>query len=200
MTIKTETELKYRLQDVQSYQRLCEKLGPAAEEWAQVNHYYQSVDGRIPGKRGVIRIRAEKGQILFTVKMDGTLDQGIARSREFEFPWRGDTRSFPPAPESLWKTGHAGMEALAAEAGRKFPLVRVGEMINRRKVFPLAEDRLLEVDASRYPDGETDYEVELETADPEGDRIFLTRFLDGAGVRYMLQTETKYQRFLRHLV
>jgi uncharacterized protein YjbK len=92
------------------------------------------------------------------------------------------------------------MEALAAEAGRKFPLVRVGEMINRRKVFPLAEDRLLEVDASRYPDGETDYEVELETADPEGDRIFLTRFLDGAGVRYMLQTETKYQRFLRHLV
>lgn len=200
MTIKTETELKYRLEGVEAFRRICEKLGPPAEEWEQVNHYYQSADGRIPGKRGVIRIRSEKGQAVFTVKLEGILERGVARSMEFEFPWRGDSRQFPPSPESLWGAGHPGMEALAAECGHRFPLVRVGEMINRRKVFPFSGDLLLEIDASRYPDGETDYEVELETADPERDRILLLRVLDEAGVHSTQQTETKYQRFLRHVV
>ena len=57
----------------------------------------------------------------------------------------------------------------------------------------------MEVDASRYPDGEEDYEVEVETDDPERDRGLLEALLDRLGVRFVPQPATKYQRFLEHL-
>jgi len=198
MAIRKETELKYRLEGAEAYRRLCDRLGPPVEEWDQINHYYQSADGQIPGRRGVIRIRAEKGRVLFTVKLEGILENGLARAVEMEIPWKGEGAELPPRPEALWEAAHPGMESLAAEHRSRVPLVRVGEMINRRKVYPLSGGLTLEVDESRYPDGETDHEVELETEDPDRDRIRLTGLLDAAGVSYSPQTETKYQRFLRH--
>lgn len=194
-----EIELKYRLEGERAYRRLCAFLGPPAEEWEQVNHYYESEDGTIPGKEGVIRIRAERGRVFFTVKRSGSLVGGLARSVEVEVPWEGTGSVFPPDACTLWDAGHKGLEALAAERGGPFRLVHVGGMVNRRKTYRLREGLLLEVDASRYPDGTRDFEVELESEAPERDRPKLVEILRQAGVRFSVQTETKYQRFLRHL-
>ncbi|MEW6443601.1 MAG: CYTH domain-containing protein [bacterium] len=199
MVSRLETELKVRLEGAAAYQRVCRRLGPPADEWDQENHYYRSADGSIPGKSGVIRMRAEKGRVLFTVKLDGTLQEGLARAMEFELPWKGEGRGWPPPPESLWEVGHPGMDALAARRGGRLPLVWIGQMTNRRKTFRFSESLLLEVDASRYPDGCTDYELELETPDPDRDRALVSRRLEEAGIPYIPQVETKYQRFLRHL-
>ena len=57
----------------------------------------------------------------------------------------------------------------------------------------------MEVDASRYPDGEEDYEVEVETTKPERDRGLLEALLNNLGIRFVPQPATKYQRFLKHL-
>lgn len=194
-----EIELKYRLGGERSYRRLCAFLGRPAEDWEQINHFYESEDGTIPGKEGVIRIRAEKGRVVFTVKRSGSLVGGLARSVEVEAPWRGAGPEFPPDADSLWEAGHEGLQALAAERGGPFRLVHVGGMVNRRKVYRLRGGLVLEVDASRYPDGTRDFEVELESEDPEQDRPKLIKILRQAGVRFSVQTETKYQRFLRHL-
>lgn len=199
MADREETELKYRIAGERAYRRLCSFLGPPAEEWEQINHYYQSEDGTIPGKEGVIRIRAEKGRVLLTVKRAGSLLGGLAKSVEVEAPWKKKGGVFPPDGDSLWGAGHAGLQALAAEHGGPFRLVHVGRMMNRRKTYRLQGGLLLEVDASRYPDGARDFEVELETAEPERDRPKLLEILRRAGVRFFPQTETKYQRFLRHL-
>lgn len=199
MADREETELKYRLAGERSYRKLCAFLGPPAEEWEQINHYYQSEDGTIPGQQGVIRIRAEKGSVLLTVKRAGSLLGGLARALEVEVPWQGTREAFPPDSAALWASGHAGLQALAAEHGGPFRLVHVGRMVNRRKTYRLEGGLSLEVDASRYPDGARDFEVELETPHPEQDRPKLLEILRRAGVRFFPQTETKYQRFLRHL-
>jgi uncharacterized protein YjbK len=72
-------------------------------------------------------------------------------------------------------------------------------MVNQRKLYRSVEGLSMEVDASRYPDGEEDYEVEVETESPERDREILEILLRDLGVRFVPQTATKYQRFLQHL-
>jgi len=198
-SIRQEIELKYGLAGRSDYETLCRKMGDPLEDNEQVNHYFQSPDSRIPGDKGVVRIRLEKGEALFTVKLGGPLTDGLASSREYEEPWKGPVADPPVLTESIWDSGYAGMEALAQTFGSGFSLVWVGKMVNRRKIYPMAPNLVLEVDASRYPDGHADYEVELETMNPDQDRFLLISLLDELEVGYEPQTETKYQRFLRHI-
>ncbi len=198
MSIRREIEIKLRLEGRAQYDKLCRELSTPADAWEQINHYFRSEDGRIPGEEGVIRIRLERGKAVFTVKL-GALKDGLASAQEYEEAWRGPLEEMPPASISMWDAGHAGLHALEHRFGKRFPLVWVGKMINQRRLYRTAEGLCMEVDASRYPDGEEDYEVEVETDDPERDRGLLEALLDRLGVRFVPQPATKYQRFLRHL-
>lgn len=198
MSIRREIELKLRLEGRAQYDKLCREMGTPADAWEQINHYFRSEDGRIPGEEGVIRIRLERGKAIFTVKL-GALKDGLASAQEYEEPWRGPPEEMPPPSVTMWDAGHAGLQALEHRFGKRFPLVWVGKMINQRRLYRTAEGLCMEVDASRYPDGEEDYEVEVETDDPERDRSLLEALLDGLGVRFVPQPATKYQRFLQHL-
>jgi len=198
MAGRKEVELKYGLQDRSEYERLCTSLGSPERELEQVNHYFQSADGKIPGPSGVIRIRTEGDKAVFTIKLGGRLDKGLAIAREFEEAWPGPCDKLPPPADELWRVGHAGMNLLAQSHGHGFPLVCLGRMANRRRFYRIENDLILEIDASRYPDMWEDYEVELETESPDRDRKRLLNLLDFSGVKYFPQKETKYQRFLRH--
>jgi len=193
-----ELELKYKLPDRDAYEKLRAALGRPQEEFEQVNYYFQSPDGSIPGDRGVIRIRAEKGRLIFTVKLGSMVEEGLTDAREFEEPWKGTHESLPPAPEDFWQSGYRGMRELERSFGRRCPLEWAGSMTNFRSVYSTADGLRLEVDASRYPDGSQDFEVELETGNPGRDRIRLLTLLTQLGVSCSTQTATKYQRFLAH--
>ncbi len=193
-----EIEIKFRLEGKSNYEKLCQAMGPPIEEREQVNHYFQSHDGLIPGDNGVIRIRVEAGKPMFTVKLGGTLIGGVAVSQEYEEPWPDLVDEWSSLSDRLWEVGHAGMEALEKEAGKRFNLVWVGQMSNNRKFYRLSEDLCLEVDASCYSNGKKDYEIEVETEKPDDVQEYLKTFLETMGVRYSLQTETKYQRFLKY--
>jgi uncharacterized protein YjbK len=193
-----EIELKYALEGEEDYQRLCENMGTPEDEWDQINHYFHSKDSRIPGTRGVIRIRVEKGRALFTVKLGGMLSEAILSSHEYEVPFPANDDSYQVRPEVLWDMGNKGMKILEDEHGKRVPLVWAGQMINHRKVFPLDRELKLEVDASQFPDGFKDLEVELETHHPESDRPRLVGLLKSLNIRFHPQTKTKYQRFLEH--
>ena len=199
MSVRREIEIKLRLEGRAQYDRLCREMGTPADAWEQINHYFRSEDGRIPGKEGVIRIRLERGKAVFTVKL-GALKDGLASAREYEEPWPGPLEEMPPPWTAMWDAGHSGLHALEQRFGGRFPLVWVGKMINRRRLYRPDEGLCMEVDASRYPDGEEDYEVEVETDDPERDRGLLEALLDRLDVLYVPQPATKYQRFLEHLV
>jgi len=194
-----EIELKYRLDGQDAHQRLCRALGPPLSESTQINHYFRSPDGRVPGDRGVIRIRVEEGRAVLTVKLGGPLRRGLASSVEHESPWNGPLQEIPRgAARALWEGGSQGMRALREAFGGPSELRWVGSMENRRRVYLGPEGLRLEVDASRYAGGQEDFEVEVETADPERDRPRLEALLKGLGIRCEPQAETKYQRFLRH--
>lgn len=197
MSIRREVEVKLRLEDRAEYERLCRGMGTPEDAWEQVNHYFRSEDGRIPGEEGVIRLRLEKGRAAFTVKL-GSLKDGLADAQEYEEAWSGPPE-VPPSSSTIWETGHPGMKALEQRFGRRFALVWVGKMVNRRTLYRSDEGLGLEVDASRYPDGAEDYEVEVETDEPERDRRLLELLLKRLGIRFVPQTATKYQRFLEHL-
>ena len=198
MSIRREIEIKLRLEGRAQYDKLCREMGTPADAWEQINHYFRSEDGGIPGEEGVIRIRLERGKGIFAVKL-GALKDGLASAQEYEEVWRGPLGEMPPPSIAMWDTGHAGLHALEKRFGKRFPLVWVGKMINQRRLYRTAEGLCMEVDASRYPDGEEDYEVEVETDDPERDRALLEALLDRLGVRFVPQPATKYQRFLEHL-
>jgi len=199
MSIRREIEIKLRLEGRAQHDKLCRQMGTPADAWEQINHYFRSEDGRIPGEEGVIRIRLERGKAVFTVKL-GALKDGLASAQEYEEAWRGPLEEMPPTSIAMWDAGHAGLHALEHRFGKRFPLVWVGKMINRRRLYRTAAGLCMEVDASRYPDGEEDYEVEVETDDPERDRGLLEALLDRLGVHFVPQPATKYQRFLEHLV
>jgi uncharacterized protein YjbK len=196
--IRREIEIKLRLEGRAQYDKLCREMGTAADSWEQVNHYFRSEDGGMPGEEGVIRIRQEKGKAVFTVKL-GALKDGLASAQEYEEAWRGPLEEMPPPSTAIWDAGHAGLQALEQRFGKRFPLVWVGKMINRRRLYRTAEGLCLEVDASTYPDGEEDYEVEVETEHPERDQALLEVLLDRLDVLYVPQPATKYQRFLQHV-
>jgi uncharacterized protein YjbK len=193
-----EIELKYELDGEGSYERLCRSLGEPESDTLQINHYFRSPDGRVPGDRGVVRIRVEKGRAVFGVKLGGPLRQGLASSLEYETPWEGPAEEIPSAADMLWESGFQGMKAIEEAFGGRVRLLWVGRMENRRKVYRVQGGLCLEVDASRYSSGAEDFEVELETGEPDRDRPRLEALLDDLGIRYAPQTETKYQRFLRH--
>ena len=198
MSIRREIELKLRLEGRAQYDKLCREMGTPADAWEQINHYFRSEDGRIPGEEGVIRIREERGRAVLTVKL-GALKDGLASAQEYEEAWRGPLEEMPPSSSAIWENGHAGLKALEQRFGKCFALVWVGKMVNQRRLYRTAEGLCMEVDASRYSDGEEDYEVEVETDDPERDRGLLEALLDGMGIRFVPQPATKYQRFLQHL-
>jgi len=197
MSIRREVEVKLRLEGRAQYERLCREMGTPEDAWEQVNHYFRSEDGRIPGEEGVIRLRLEKGGAVFTVKL-GALKDGLADSQEYEEAWSGPLE-MPPSSNTIWEGGYQGMKALEQRFGKRFALVWVGKMVNQRRLYRSDEGLCVEVDASRYPDGAEDYEVEVETDEPERDRRLLEALLDRMSIGFVPQQATKYQRFLQHL-
>ena len=198
MSVRKEIELKFRLEGRVQYEELCRKMGDPVDRCNQINHYFRSADGKIPGEEGVIRIRLERDRAVLTVKL-GVLTNGLARAQEYEEPWSGPPEEMPPPSDVLWRSGHRGLRTLEERFGKRFPLVWLGSMVNERKLYRSVEGLGMEVDASRYPDGEEDYEIEVETEDPERDREILEALLRDLGIRFVPQTATKYQRFLQHL-
>ena len=186
MSIRREIEIKLRLEGRAQYDKLCREMGTPADAWEQINHYFRSEDGRIPGKEGVIRVRLERGKAVFAVKL-GALEDGLASAQEYEEAWRGPQEEMPPPSIAMWAAGHAGLHALEQRFGKRFPLVCVGKMTNQRRLYRTAEGLCLEGDASRYPDGEEDYEVEVETDHPERDRGLLEALLSGLDIHFRSQ-------------
>lgn len=198
MPVRQEVEIKLGLRGRPEYEKLCRELGTPEDAWEQVNHYFRSEDGAIPGEEGVIRIRLEKGKAVFTVKL-GALREGLARAEEYEEDWTGPPDRVAESAGAIWETGHAGLEALERRVGGRFSLVWLGKMVNLRRLYRSAGGLCMEVDASRYPDGREDYEVEVESEDPDRDRPVLESLLRSLGIAFVPQTATKYQRFLMHL-
>jgi hypothetical protein len=177
----SEIELKRRLVGPDAAERLLAQLGPVASDVEQVNHVFDTPDGRLHRARHSVRLREEAGRFILTAKGPSRGVSGSVTTRpeaeaeiEPELARRilgkpDDAlaelrrRATDPAFDALW----AGIEQ--ARAGQ--PLCELGQFHNRRRTVQVAvspELRLcVEVDRTRFQNGRVDDEVEIELPRPE---------------------------------
>lgn len=181
MAANQEIELKRRLIGADAAERLLQVLGPVASDVEQVNHVFDTPDQRLRQARYSFRLREQGASFILTAKgptrdvsasvgsrteAEAEIDEGVARRL---LAGEGDAlgelrrRATAAAFEALWE----GIER--ARSGR--PLEEVGLFHNRRRTVRVAVTPALsvnvEVDATRFPNGKVEEEVEIEIAGPE---------------------------------
>jgi uncharacterized protein YjbK len=171
-------------------ERLAARLGPP-HRLDQRNRFLDSADRRLLRARCNLRLRAEDGGTLLTVK--GRLGEpgpdGLHRHSEWER--RLPAAAFAAAPAEVlgWE-----LPPMLRTALGDAPLIDLGGFANRRLEWRAGGD-LLCLDATAYAH-RTDHELEIETADPGAAARWGAQLAEW-GVRYEPQPLTKFARFLR---
>lgn len=192
----TETEIKLRLKSAEDLARLERALPEPRSVRRQTNHYYDTPRREIQTRhRGMLRAREEEGVWRVCVKLGATLGaDGTMHSTEIEVRWTPDPGWSPDDVETLWATDLEPIRKLRDELGI-IGVEYLGSLENERSVHTF-DDHEIELDRLTLPSGELDYELELETEDPDRIRPALEVLLKRAGVEAVPQTQTKFQRFL----
>ncbi|HXE72503.1 MAG TPA: CYTH domain-containing protein [Candidatus Nitrosotenuis sp.] len=197
--MSTERELKYRLAGPADYQALLTELGRPCAQALQVNVYFEAPDGRIEAARSVLRLRCEGEARLLTYKRGLSQEEGYFQAREVEEevdPATAERLLAGDLSEDLWAL--SPLAALARDLGR-CPLHVRGRTENLRLRFPLPGGDFLELDRTVFPGGQVEFEVEVETRQPDQVRAWLEGLWARTGVVVEPQTRTKYERFLASL-
>ena len=197
-----ECELKYDLGDEAAYRKLLTSLGPADEELRQRNVYFDGGD-----TDGVLRLRSETngktGEVeLFLTYKHRTAEPSESGNAYFkveeyeveigEADWQAIYQG--QIGESLWD-----LEPLArlAEKNGRDALPSVGEMENLRLVYSgiLPDGAVAEIDRTRFPGNREDFELEVETENPDPVIAWLSQRFAELGLELRPQAKTKYGRF-----
>lgn len=187
-----ESELKWAL-DADGHARLGERLAAAygpPRLLEQRNRFLDSADRRLRRAGCNLRLRAEAGRTLLTVK--GRLGEadadGLHRHSEWERSLAAAAFAAAPAEILAWELP-AGIAAALAGAA----LEDLGGFANCRLEWRVDAD-LLCLDATDYG-VRTDYELEIETEDPAAVATWGAR-LRAWDVAWRVQTLTKFARFI----
>ena len=193
-----EDEIKFRLAGAEDLRRLLAGLPGPADVVAQENIYLDTADLRLAGRMAMLRIRVSGPDARLTLKRGTEVEAGYFRSIEVEAALAAEVlEGILADPPSVWRldlppVGEA--RSLIGEA----PLAVIGRLRNERSAFR-AEGFRVEVDRMVFPDGSAEYEVELETAEPDRARRWLGGEFARLGVRAEPGRETKFERLLRKL-
>lgn len=189
-----ECEIKLRISDVESYNRIREELGPPTANVRQKNVFYDTPDRALSKKRWSLRIRHELDGIVLAVKGPGSSVGSAVQRIEWE-------------EQSIeWEGKIAPLLILSAD----FPedLLSAKPMMKLREVFPNLSDRLqrtvsfyndrifynvklagvertIELDRTQFTTGQINYELEVEIAAEGKSKEMVT--LETAAVQEDLQ-------------
>lgn len=162
-----ETEVKLTISE-EDYLRLLEK-GRVLECREQLNIYLHDPD-RLGEGLGYFRVRFETGkEPVATLKIPVGWEGGVRRMVEMESPLRTLGPGLFPRPRRRVSVE----EDLPGEMADHFRNVdithldRLGWMRNRRCLVSLGHAGVLELDRTVLPDGSLQFEVEIETPQPE---------------------------------
>lgn len=190
-----ERELKLKLPDRATYERLAEALGHELSREEQTNYYLDTVAGDIARSgRSVMRVRDRVTHFTTTFKWGQHSKDGYYEAEEVqvEIP-RELAEQLRHGELSDQARTLAPIRRLLEVFGPQERLVPQGSMHNVRRVFELSGNDLAELDETTYTDGSVDHELEVETMEPGRVRSVLE--LLGFG-DLEPQDKTKYARFL----
>ena len=186
-----EIELKWALAQP-AYAALGERLGVflgAPAVLGQENRFFDTADRRLRAAFLNVRLRRENQRVILTCKQRrGEQRAGLSDHHEWECELPGDTRR-PP----LERLPLVVQEALSGES-----LVDLGGFANHRLDWHHQEDgrhEHLSLDATTFVD-RIDYELEIETDQPEPSHLAWAARLASWGISWQPQPKTKFGRFL----
>lgn len=199
-----EREIKLAIADRRSYDRLCSELEGFEKEIEQINYYLDGPGLRLGRHNTMLRVRtrADRDGGVLTLKRGTTIRDGYFDSSEEEV-------SLSPREVGALLERPARIERLGPEAAALFeiaagkrpapPLEVVGELRNIRRNYRLPEGVFVELDRLCFGEGEEEYEVEVETDDPDGVREILGRIFARIEVSATPRSETKFQRLMARI-
>lgn len=184
-----EIELKWAL-DEPGWRRLGGELqallGPP-RALAQHNRFYDSADLRLRRAGLNLRLREEDGRVLMTCKRRVARDGGLHHHEEWE-SW------LDPAPAGIPDPASLPLPSVVTAALAGAPLIATGAFANRRDEFRHG-DELLCLDRTDF-EVRVDYELEIETPQPDATAAAWSARLRGWEIAFAPQPLTKFARLL----
>ncbi|MFN0150379.1 MAG: CYTH domain-containing protein [bacterium] len=164
----------------------------------QTNIYFDTRDRSLMRAGDSVRVRLEESRILLTIKRAPVASAGVIESSEYE----------SELPSSLWSEIADGKAPLSS-AARLRPILEdvlagesvseIGRLENTRHLREGPGGVLYEIDETRFPWGETHFELEIETEGAVAELARARALLDRLGVAYDDAVSTKQARLLRGL-
>ncbi|CAM6044620.1 unnamed protein product [Sphagnum compactum] len=191
-----EVEIKLRLPDGATHEKVASLLGPRHEvTYLQENVFFDGVAQELSSKRTVLRLRFYNGdeRCVATLKGKAVIIDGISRGTEVEEDIDvAIGRACVSDPLQLVDIDCKLIQAVVSDYGcRQF--VCLGGFRNVRNVYSW-ESLKLELDETQYAFGTT-YEIECETTEPERFREQLGSLLDSNSIPYSYSTMSKFGIF-----
>ncbi|XP_021906381.1 triphosphate tunel metalloenzyme 3-like [Carica papaya] len=193
-----EVEVKLRLPDSDSHQRLSDLLSPFHRKTLiQDNFFFDDADSNLSSNLAVLRLRFYDldARCVLSLKAKPVISRGISRVEELEEPvCPQNARACLADPRLLWvsfgetKIMKRVSEEFGVRAGTGFQYL--GRFGNVRGVYRWRE-LTLELDETIYEFG-TSYEIECETRDPERDGALIEDFLRENGIDFQYSDMNKF--------
>lgn len=194
-----EVEVKLRLPDAAAYRAAASALSPFHRQTHhQENLFFDGAAGELSSRRAVLRLRFYGGdsRCVVSLKAKAVIVDGVSRVEEDEEdldPMVGRACVEDPARlgsvvESRLVT-RARVELGVGDEG----FVCLGGFKNVRDVFEW-KGLKLELDETSFEFG-TCYEIECESADPEGAKKLIEEFLKENGINYSYSEASKFAIF-----
>jgi uncharacterized protein YjbK len=181
-----ECEFKIMLTDAADYHRLLAHTSKSTQvPIKQTNHFFDTSEMQLDHLMSVLRLRQEQQHFSLTLKAKGETSHNPLLSQKIEIERPIQAKK---AQELLQGQGcplATLLQCVALETEESFylqalqgrlshPLVHIGHFANLRVRVPFAVPSAtgsvllqLEIDATSFPEGRTDHEVELEVPDPQ---------------------------------
>ncbi|WP_047150707.1 CYTH domain-containing protein [Aneurinibacillus tyrosinisolvens] len=190
-----ERELKLLLEQ-ETYEGMLRNAAEVLAPLEQTNYYFDTPDFRL-GKSGImLRIRKENADWILCQKIKENVTSTFLSSIEME----------QPVTEEIF-------EACKQQAGEMIPLLPEkgqqavtnlispselgfrGSLSNKRYPIKLIDDYVFELDHTLFPDGNEQYELEIEGIKNEDEVETILRTLTQLGYTYTINKKGKYARF-----
>lgn len=194
MSQSLEQELKFQIAGPVEFDQVLRSLGPPQAVVQQCNHYFSVAAGRASAD-WALRVRDEDGHFELTLKLGRSQREGYFESIEVNCDLD------PASVEQLltlsewspqmWEL--APLQRLQQEFGVA-RLVKLGSLRNQRHRCTQA-GWVAELDITTFPNGQVDYELEVETSQAE----LVQQALEPLASLLTVQTKTKFRRFLERL-
>lgn len=195
-----EVEVKIRLADRVSYDKVKSLLLSPKAIHEQENYFFDGPNNELGSTKTVLRVRwyNKDEKAIITVKGEQILKDGIAKAPEVEEPVSDPAAARSYLGEGGNPSALLSASPLVSSLNTKWQLQALrcmGGFRNLRQEY-LWEGETLELDETYFEHG-TLWEIECETADPEGMRAKMEKMLNDGGIKYSYSSTSKFANFIK---